>query len=95
MIILAALIICREKVIAIFAKTMITAHSLLDSVPWDNGFWSILLVPNVLLRTPRFTRFSLPLVYLVGAGVVVILYPLGRWFAGVRQRRNEAWLSYF
>jgi len=39
--------------------------------------------------------FSLPIVYLVWAVVVVALYPLCRWFAGVRQRRSDAWLSYF
>ena len=52
---------------------MIQAYSLPDPVPWDNWFWSIQLVPNVLLRNPRFTGFSLPVVYLVGAAVVVIL----------------------
>ena len=47
-----------------------------------------------------FTRppgwgFSLPIVYLVWAFVAVALYPLCRWFAGLRQRRNDPWLSYF
>jgi uncharacterized membrane protein len=39
--------------------------------------------------------FSLPIVYLVWACVVLMLYPLCRWFAGLKQRRNDAWLSYF
>ena len=39
--------------------------------------------------------YSLPIVYLVWVIVVVTLYPLCRWFAGVRQRRSDAWLSYF
>jgi len=39
--------------------------------------------------------YSLPVVYLVWVIVVVALYPLCRWFAGVRQRRNDPWLSYF
>jgi uncharacterized membrane protein len=39
--------------------------------------------------------FSLPMVYLVWAVVVATMYPLCRWYAGVRQRRNNAWLSYF
>jgi uncharacterized membrane protein len=39
--------------------------------------------------------YSLPVVYLVWAIVVLALYPLCRWFAGVRQRRSDAWLSYF
>jgi len=39
--------------------------------------------------------YSLPIVYLVWACVVLALYPLCRWFAGLKQRRNDAWLSYF
>ncbi len=39
--------------------------------------------------------YSLPFIYLIWAIVVVTLFPLCRWFAGVRQRRNNAWLSYF
>ena len=38
--------------------------------------------------------FSLPVVYLVWAFVVVALYPLCRWFAALKARRSEAWLSY-
>jgi uncharacterized membrane protein len=38
--------------------------------------------------------FSLPVVYLTWAFVVVAMYPLCRWFAGVKQRRSDAWLSY-
>ena len=39
--------------------------------------------------------YSLPVVYLVWACLVMGLYPLCRWFAGVKQRRNDVWLSYF
>lgn len=39
--------------------------------------------------------YSLPFVYLLWIIVVVALYPLCRWFAGVRQCRTDAWLSYF
>ena len=38
--------------------------------------------------------FPLPIVYLIWAAVVLALYPLCRWFAAVKQRRNDAWLSY-
>jgi uncharacterized membrane protein len=37
---------------------------------------------------------SLPVVYLIWIGVVLALYPLCRWFSGVRHRRSEWWLSY-
>jgi len=39
--------------------------------------------------------FSLPMVYLVWAIIVAMMYPLCRWYAGVKQRRNSPWLSYF
>ncbi len=38
--------------------------------------------------------FSLPVVYLTWAFVVVAMYPLCRWFAALKQRRSDAWLSY-
>jgi uncharacterized membrane protein len=39
--------------------------------------------------------YSLPIVYMIWASVVLTLYPLCRWFAGLKQRRNDEWLSYF
>jgi hypothetical protein len=38
--------------------------------------------------------FSLPVVYLAWAMVVVAAYPLCRWFAGKKARQRSAWLSY-
>jgi uncharacterized membrane protein len=37
---------------------------------------------------------SLPVVYLVWVGVVLALYPLCRWYAALKQRRRDPWLSY-
>jgi uncharacterized membrane protein len=37
---------------------------------------------------------SLPLIYLLWVLVVALLFPVCRWFASVKQRRNSAWLSY-
>jgi hypothetical protein len=37
---------------------------------------------------------GLPVVYLVWIGVVVALYPLCRWYAGVKRRSSNPWLSY-
>ncbi|MGA2020197.1 MAG: heparan-alpha-glucosaminide N-acetyltransferase domain-containing protein [Candidatus Sulfotelmatobacter sp.] len=47
------------------------------------------------ITPPPGWGYSLPIVYLLWALVVVTLYPLCRWFAGLKQRRNDAWLSYF
>ena len=38
--------------------------------------------------------FNLVVVYLVWIGGVLLLYPLCKWFAGVKQRRRDWWLSY-
>jgi len=38
--------------------------------------------------------YSLPVVYLVWVVVVAVMYPLCRWFAALKQRRDDAWLSY-
>jgi len=43
---------------------------------------------------PADYGYSLPVVYLIWIGIVLALYPLCRWFAEVKQRRREAWLSY-
>jgi uncharacterized membrane protein len=39
--------------------------------------------------------YSLPLVYLIWIAVIVILYPVCRWFADLKRCRRDAWLSYF
>jgi hypothetical protein len=49
-----------------------------------NGFWAF----------PRDFGFSLGVVYVIWIGVVLALYPLCRWFAGLKARRKDAWLSY-
>ncbi|MEO6525548.1 MAG: heparan-alpha-glucosaminide N-acetyltransferase domain-containing protein [Gemmatimonadaceae bacterium] len=36
----------------------------------------------------------LPVIYLVWIGVVIALYPMCRWFATLKSRRTDAWLSY-
>ena len=54
--------------------------------------------PNIQsfpVTAPPGWGYSLPVVYLIWMIVVVSLFPLCRWFAGVRQRRTDAWLSYF
>jgi hypothetical protein len=38
--------------------------------------------------------YSLAVVYLIWLCVVLALYPVCRWFAGVKARRRDAWLSY-
>ena len=47
------------------------------------------------ITPPPGWGFSLPIVYLIWVCVVIAMYPLCRWFAAVKQRRRDAWLSYF
>ena len=44
--------------------------------------------------TPETGGWGLPVVYLIWFGIVAALYPLCRWFAEVKARRRDAWLSY-
>jgi hypothetical protein len=46
-----------------------------------------------VLREPE-VGFGLLGVYLVWLVVLALLYPLCRWFAGVKARRDEWWWSY-
>jgi uncharacterized membrane protein len=52
--------------------------------PWEVG------------AVPRLVGYgvSLPTVYLIWIAVLVILYPPCRWFAEVKRRRRDGWLSY-
>jgi hypothetical protein len=44
--------------------------------------------------TPAGWGIPLLGVYAVWALVLAILYPLGRWFSGVKARRRDWWLGY-
>jgi len=46
------------------------------------------------ITDPPGWGYSLPIVYLAWGVVVLTLYPLCRWFAGLKQRRSDRWLSY-
>ena len=43
---------------------------------------------------PAGYPWSLGMLYVGWAVAVVLLYPPCRWFAGLKARRREAWLSY-
>ncbi len=56
--------------------------------------YHLLRFGSLLPPTPAAWGFGLPVVYAVWAGVVLALYPLCRWFAGVKARGGAWWLSY-
>ncbi|MBK8006668.1 MAG: DUF1624 domain-containing protein [Gemmatimonadetes bacterium] len=75
------------------------AAVLLGLARYGNAAWGWAFLPLPTMGGPadRFPPdFGWPLgvAYLVWAGVVVALYPLCRWFAGVKARRRDWWLSY-
>jgi hypothetical protein len=45
-------------------------------------------------KPPPDVGFDLPGVYLIWLIVVLMLYPACKWFADLKRRRREAWLSY-
>ena len=47
------------------------------------------------ITKPPGWGYSLPIIYLVWVLVVLALYPLCSWFSSLKQRRSDAWLSYF
>lgn len=69
------------------------AHLLAGIVAYAMGYGTTLLT-GIFFTAPPEWGFGLPVVYLAWACVLVLLYPLCRSFAGVKQRRGEWWLSY-
>lgn len=52
------------------------------------------LFANLFSGQPPAWGFPLWVVYLVWLGVLAVLVPLSRWFADVKRRRRDWWLSY-
>lgn len=51
-------------------------------------------IPTPFSPSPPPATFSLPIVYLIWIAVVALLYVPCRWFARVKERRRDWWLSY-
>src|SRR6185295_5230595 len=52
------------------------------------------LLSDDFMQVPQAWGFGLPAVYLAWLLVVATLYPACRWFAAVKRRRDDWWLSY-
>lgn len=74
----------------------IAAHLLAVSASWMAGKPVAYLFTNILLAPalPAGAGFSLPVVYLLWLLGVILVYPLCVWFADVKARRRDWWLSY-
>jgi uncharacterized membrane protein len=69
------------------------AHLAAGIVGYAAGYGVALLTADFML-VPQDWGFGLPVVYLAWIFVVVTLYPACRWFAAVKRRRSDWWLSY-
>jgi hypothetical protein len=57
-------------------------------------WWLFANHPMLPPPVPDGYRWSLGLLYLVTAAVVVTLYFPCRWFAALKSRRREGWMAY-
>lgn len=77
-------------------------HLLASFLAWlryGNASFAFLFLPLPSMGGPRELfppdfGYPLGMVYVVWIGLVVLLFPLCRWFAGIKARRSEWWLSY-
>src|SRR6185369_8765958 len=74
-----------------------TAHAIAVLLHWAFGkptAWLFKSPIELFSATPQGTGFNLAVVYLAWIAGVLLLYPLCKWFAGVKRRRRDWWLSY-
>jgi uncharacterized membrane protein len=74
-------------ILLLHAVALAVARVTFGDVGWLLGGWSFLTKPSGY-------GVGLPVVYALWLLVVVSLLPLCRWFAAVKQRRHDWWLSY-
>ena len=75
----------------------VTAHAISVLLHWSFGkpaAWLFQSPIELFSGVPQGTGFNLGIVYLAWIVGVLLLYPLCKWFAGVKQRRKDWWLSY-
>jgi len=74
----------------------VLAHTaaIVANVLAGKSFAYLLLMPPAIFNLAPGTGFRLWAVYLCWACIIVVEYPLCVWFAGVKRRRRDWWLSY-
>jgi uncharacterized membrane protein len=74
-----------------------TAHFISVILHWASGkpvAWMFRSAVDSFQPPPPGVGFSLAVVYACWIAGVLILYPLCKWFAGLKARRRNWWLSY-
>ena len=74
----------------IVAHTLAIVASVMAGKPTEHLFSNIVIAPPA----KPGAGFGLPTVYALWILGVLLLYPLCRWYAGVKARRKDWWLSY-
>jgi uncharacterized membrane protein len=69
------------------------AHLAAGLIALAMGYGTALLSDD-FMQVPQQWGFGLPVVYLAWLLVVATLYPACRWYAAVKRRRDDWWLSY-
>ena len=78
--------------VVIHALAVAFAYARYGQAGWM--FKNVTVPSNSVLPYPEGYGYNLVIVYAVWLGVVLVLYPACRWFADVKRRRREAWISY-
>jgi uncharacterized membrane protein len=77
----------------VYVLHIVFAHFFAGVIAYLSGYGTSVLT-GFFLDFPAEWGFGLPVVYLAWLGVLALLYPLCKWFAGVKKRRSDWWLSY-
>jgi hypothetical protein len=74
----------------------VLAHSaaIVANIVVGRSFGYLFLMPPALFAAMAHNGFRLWVVYLCWACIIAVEYPLCLWFAGVKRRRRDWWLSY-
>jgi hypothetical protein len=74
----------------------VLAHSaaIVANIVAGRPFDYLFLAPPAIFNLPWGNGFRLWVVYVCWICIIAVEYPLCRWFAGVKQRRRDWWLSY-
>ena len=78
--------------VVIHALAIAFAYARYGHAEWM--FKNVAVPSNSVLPYPQGYGYSLVMVYAMWIGVVLTLYPVCQWFASVKGRRREAYLSY-
>jgi uncharacterized membrane protein len=78
---------------AFYVAHVFLIHALSVALGLAQGF-ALGQMLTIFFFYPQGYGVSLPVVYAVWAGVILILYPLCRWMESLKARRRDWWLSY-